>query len=665
MNIFSHHAPCPKCGSADNVSVYQDGFEICHTPGCDYLKKSDGATYNKDSSNSNASYFPLMEGTNPTFLIQQRGITSEALSTYNVKRIQIGKAIIVQFPYYLNGVPVAAKYRACTGEHGKPIWENKQYWSKGVITQSRLFGMQTCSTKKRSVIITEGELDALAAYSMYGLVHNVVSVANGAQSAAHAIKHHIDWLMQWDTIYINFDMDEPGQMAAADVMSLLPVGRVKNVILPMGYKDACDMSKDGKGQEYRDAIKSAQGIVPPGVLSQEEVIASTLDYIMDVDQRKGVSTGYKSLDNIMGGFRPGELVTLVAGTGVGKTTMTLNLTYNAAIQAKMNTLFIPLEMSYKQVLVRLMEIHTKQVLMTANGQNNPICDNEQKIKQLLTEVTNYVSIYNHIGSLDLKKLVNVLEYYAIAHGTKLIVLDHKDAAVNTLSDEGGGVKLIDNLMSELKRVALQYNLTVLVVSHQSRSKEDKEDSKASLSRVRGSAGVAQNSDIVIGLERDRKEDILTITTLKAHRIFGIYDQFHLFYNRNTLRIEEVLFNEDEQQHDTNEKRVREKDQGSKPLPTVRASQDTVHKELHPRLPTADAVREGDIHRSKGTLHTSRQNKATSSKGSASRIRLADIISTSKQSSESKVEAFFYLCRLGDEKRLQMGRRSGNTERMEI
>lgn len=651
MDNFLRHGNCPKCGSADNVAIYESGFEICYTPGCDYLKKGDGSM--KSTSNTtqrNVTFFPLLEGDIPTFLTSERGITRESLIDYGVKKCKVDNAQSVQFPYYLNGVSVAAKYRACTDFSGKGTWGNKNYWSKGELSQCKLFGMQVASSKRKSVIITEGELDALAAHSMYGLAHNVVSIANGAAGASKAITQHMDWLIQFDTVYINFDMDDAGQSAANECMQIFPPGKARNVILPDGFKDACDMAAKDAGVEYRNAVNKAQGIVPQGVLDTDDVINSTLEYIMDVDQRKGVTTGYRQLDAVMGGFRPGELITLVAGTGVGKTTMTLNMTYNAAMMSNLKTLFIPLEMSYKQVLVRLMEIDIKAPIMTTNDNPTPVAQDEKQLRETLTKITNNVSIYNHIGALNLAKLLGVIEYYAISQKTKLIVLDHKDAAVNSLTDEGGGVKLIDNLMAELKRIAIQYNLTVLVVSHLSRSKDDKEDNKASLNRVRGSAGVAQNSDMVLGIERDRAENQLKMITLKAHRIFGIYDQFTLFYNKDTLRIEEAEvtdINEVTTNDYEDEKRVREADIQEPSRPTVRADKASVREELHSRLPDDNSEREGNINRSQGTVHAQRPNQTTSSQEGTPALRLKNLIHASQQPNKSKVETFLHLRRLGD------------------
>lgn len=37
-DIFSHHEPCPKCGSKDNLGVWMDGHKYCF--GCRYKEKS-------------------------------------------------------------------------------------------------------------------------------------------------------------------------------------------------------------------------------------------------------------------------------------------------------------------------------------------------------------------------------------------------------------------------------------------------------------------------------------------------------------------------------------------------------------------------------------------------------------------------------------------------
>lgn len=43
------------------------------------------------------------------------------------------------------------------------------------------------------------------------------------------------------------------------------------------------------------------------------------------DQLIGISTGFEKLDNILGGFVEGTLVTIEGRTGMGKTTFAFNL----------------------------------------------------------------------------------------------------------------------------------------------------------------------------------------------------------------------------------------------------------------------------------------------------------------------------------------------------
>jgi RecA-family ATPase len=137
------------------------------------------------------------------------------------------------------------------------------------------------------------------------------------------------------------------------------------------------------------------------------------------------------------------------------------------------------------------------------------------------------------GAMEHKKLISTVEFYCRCFGVKLVVLDHLHAAITGSTDDG--YKSIDYIMSELKRVALQYNCCVLVISHVSRSKDDKDDTQVSLSRIRGSSGIAHYSDFVMGLSRPRDTQQAVITTMKAHRIFGVYGTAILEYDKSSCR----------------------------------------------------------------------------------------------------------------------------------
>ena len=63
----------------------------------------------------------------------------------------------------------------------------------------------------------------------------------------------------------------------------------------------------------------------------------------------GVGTGYYELDDITGGFQPGQLVIVAARPSMGKTAFALNVCDHAAVTQKIPVLFVSLEMGQMEL----------------------------------------------------------------------------------------------------------------------------------------------------------------------------------------------------------------------------------------------------------------------------------------------------------------------------
>ncbi|MEM2175253.1 MAG: DnaB-like helicase C-terminal domain-containing protein, partial [Candidatus Micrarchaeia archaeon] len=68
--------------------------------------------------------------------------------------------------------------------------------------------------------------------------------------------------------------------------------------------------------------------------------------------KKGILTGYASIDKATSGMKPGELVVVMSGFAEGKSTLLLNIAYNVFKQG-FNVVYFSLEMPYVQVVRRL------------------------------------------------------------------------------------------------------------------------------------------------------------------------------------------------------------------------------------------------------------------------------------------------------------------------
>jgi replicative DNA helicase/5S rRNA maturation endonuclease (ribonuclease M5) len=199
------------------------------------------------------------------------------------------------------------------------------------------------------------------------------------------------------------------------------------------------------------------------------------------------------------------------------TAIVRQLAVNLAAQ-KLPVFFIPLEMNPEVVALQMVEM-----VLQGNVFTSPEFS-VQKIDEAVFSLTQYVKFFDHFGTIDPIKLINTIEYVCRVHDIKYVVLDHISAVVNGGEDERRGV---DQCIAGLKSVALRLGLHILVVSHISRSKDDPDDNHPTLSKIRHSAGLAQYSDQVLGVQRARSDNKTEIKTLKVSRLWGQYGSAHL------------------------------------------------------------------------------------------------------------------------------------------
>ena len=604
------HRDCPDCGSHDNLAVYSDGTGYCFTllengKECGFKKDVENITPKTMDNNSEKAWF---FHPNARFVpLKTRGISQDTCEHYRVSYADKK----LYFPVYFEGRYISCKYKT----------PDKHFGWLQASSMCKLFGMNTVIPFKKTIIITEGELDALAAYQMYQgqrFTHNVVSVVSGAAGAIRDLSNHMEYLNHFDRIYICFDNDAPGRTAANACLDLFTPGKAYLVELPPGYKDANDMLLAEKEQEFREAVNQATTRMPKGMMTVDQQVQGAFDFLVNPDNRKGISTGIPSLDYYSGGLQKGMVFTVVGGTGTGKTRLVLDIAYNVSIKAKnpVNTYVFPLEMPYEHIMGLWLERYRGEPLIS-NPDYTPPLDSDEERLQLLEDIkhlSQHLHLHDCSATLNIDGVLNAITAAVNSKGARVIILDHKDQAC--VNEGNYDYKTIDRFMASLQALAADLKVTIIVVSHQSRADNDKDDTKVSLNKIRGSSGAAQNSAFVLGLERPRTSQYMTCKVLKAHRLIGRFGEFTLY--RDTERFEYVEPNDCEAQNTE----VKEISQPVRSVPSpgtggqadIRTGEDTLHEDVHTGLPADNSDGETDIHRSEGLLQTERPNQDAEGEG---------------------------------------------------
>jgi len=149
-------------------------------------------------------------------------------------------------------------------------------------------------------------------------------------------------------------------------------------------------------------------------------------YLFKVNGRAtlpGLSTGYTELDNIIGGFQEGHLITLAARTGHGKSWIALNFLINIALEQNISSLLISLEMSHDQNMYRLLSLLTG--ISSKKMKDGDIAEDELiQLEEAHKTITKSLLIIEEDTTLsNLKNLSDRIEK-ANRDGVKFIIIDH-------------------------------------------------------------------------------------------------------------------------------------------------------------------------------------------------------------------------------------------------
>ncbi len=494
---FLHHEECPKCGSRNNVAVYSNGGRHCFSTGCDYHVNGETGDETEVSTPSNLNMGGVVAE-----------ITDRRLSTKTTRHYQVtveydanGKIARHYYPYYDvdTGELIAAKSR---------VVKTKDFLSSGTMTNAGLFGQKQCRGRGKYVTITEGELDAMAVYEMFGQKYDVVSLRSGASSASKEIKSQLEWLEGYDNVVICFDQDKAGELAVEQIKDLFSPNKLKICKLPL--KDASEMLMANRVQEFTQSWWDSSVYRPDGIIAGNE----TWEKLVAKRQVKSIPYPWDGLNEITRGHRPYELVTITSGSGMGKSQFIRELEYDLLQRTSSNIGVLALEEDVATTALGIMSVASSRRLHLE--EDSPVDDLRPHWESTMGSGRYY--LFDHWGSASADELLSRVRHMAKACDCKYIILDHLSIVVSS-QENGDERKAIDEIMTKLRTLVAETGITLFLVSHLRRSSgtAHEDGGRISLQDLRGSQSIAQLSDIVIGMERDQQhqdEDIRNTTTVR-------------------------------------------------------------------------------------------------------------------------------------------------------
>lgn len=228
---------------------------------------------------------------------------------------------------------------------------------------------------------------------------------------------------------------------------------------------------------------------------------SYADSLMDTLNRKeesGISTGYTKLDEIIDGFMPGQLVTIGAGTGRGKSAFAVNLALNIRDQGHTVGLW-SFEMDEHEVKQRILSN------VTGIGKKDKYRQEERynlarKYKDKIASEKAGIQIFTD-RIIDLGSFYLNCRRLSIRNKMKVVIIDYLQLIHLSGFTGFNRTSEVEHITKTFKSIASELGITIIILSQLSREHEKREDKTPRLSDLRDSGSIEQDSNIVIFLHR--------------------------------------------------------------------------------------------------------------------------------------------------------------------
>jgi twinkle protein len=407
------------------------------------------------------------------YLQEDRNIPRDVIARYKIG--EDGNRII--FPFLLpDGTLAMAKARdAAAGAKPVPTAAN---------CEPVLFGWQAISENERTLVLTEGEIDALSLAS-YGLPAMSVPFGGGGKGKQNWIENEFDRLERFERIYLATDMDEQGELAAVEIAGRLGRHRCYRVKLPR--KDANECLVDGiSKEEIAQAITGAAALDPEGLrraASFEDKIVRL--FYPPQGAPEGYSVPYAGLYGKLL-FRPAEITLWSGDTGSGKSQVISDCTPKW-IQDGSRVCLASLEMKPEQSL--------KRMIKQTGGVDRPTLE---FLHEILAWLDRGLLLYDRVGKASIEALLEVFDYARAKYGCDQFVID----SFMRLGIPGDDYNAQEAAIFKLVNWAVETNVHLHLVAHS--RKPGKDRGVPDSADVKGAMEIGANAFNIITVFRNRK-----------------------------------------------------------------------------------------------------------------------------------------------------------------
>lgn len=452
-----------------------------------------------------------------------RGIPEDVTRRYEIT-IKSGTENVLVFPFKNElGELKFIKYR--NTEFKKGITEGSKEWCEANCMPI-LFGMYQCNIDNPKLIITEGQIDSLSVIAAG--FENAVSVPTGMMGFTW-IAHCWDWINQFKEIVVFGDLEKDGNITLLDTLSRRLKLRIKHV-RQADYKDC----KDANEILLKYGIEGVKACIDNAVfLKNKKVLDLSEVKSVNIYDMEKLKTGIVDLDKALrGGLAFGGITLLTGKAGEGKSTLGGQILLQAieqgykcfAYSGELPNYIFKEWLDFQAAGPGYVDTYKRDTYdverYTVNDTVKSSLNDWYRGKCFL-----YDNDITASEDDEQTTLCNLIEEMVMQQEVKVILIDNLMTALDLEQTKGSDkYELQSQFMKKLTRLALTYNLCIILVAHKRKNQAQGGNEN---DEIAGASDIANLGMITLSYQKSKslgdnkrllkltKIDCLAWSTMKA------------------------------------------------------------------------------------------------------------------------------------------------------
>jgi replicative DNA helicase len=297
------------------------------------------------------------------------------------------------------------------------------------------------------------------------------------------VLHHVEALRQ--------------RCASRDMLSMLGDAAAE-------IRDGADPMKALAGLTARaqDVLGDRDAHTPIAQAAQN-VLGELLGRLEGRDKGRGLKTGYRDVDAIVGAMMPGSLNVIGASPGSGKTAFGLGVAQNAASTTGKRVLVYSAEMLAEELSTRVMcslgNVSSEKVrdAATSQAEFERLAWAKSELEKLRIDICD--------RDITVERMALEVQMASAQNDLALVVIDYLQL-IETEMRTDSRYQAVSHVSRSLKRLARSAKVPILALSQLNRAADNRKDGRPCMSDLRDSGQIGQDADLIVLLHRDPEVD---------------------------------------------------------------------------------------------------------------------------------------------------------------